>query len=123
MPQKATELPSTARKSLGRIPADELAALDALTSEDIEKGAASDPDNPPMTEEELDRGVFGRFVRKVRERTGLTQMAFAERYGIGYGRLRDWEQGRVRADPVAVAYLKLIAADPEGVAATVGVPA
>ncbi len=37
--------------------------MDAMTPEEIEQNALDDPDNPPSTEEELDRGVAGRRVR------------------------------------------------------------
>src|SRR4051812_14474205 len=49
----------------------------ALSSEEIEWLAASDPDNPPSSDEELDRGVAAREVRLVREKTGLSQHRFA----------------------------------------------
>ncbi len=34
---------------------EELARLDAMTEEEIEANALSDPDNPPLTDEELAR--------------------------------------------------------------------
>lgn len=46
----------------------------------------------------------------------LTQEEFSARYHIPVGTLRDWEQGRSEPDAPAKAYLKVIAADPEGVA-------
>ena len=39
---------------------DTLRRMDALTPDQIEANALSDPDNPPLTEEELKRGAFGR---------------------------------------------------------------
>jgi putative transcriptional regulator len=92
----------------------ERSRIDALTPEQIEENARTDPDNPPMTDEELSRAVFSRDVRQVREKVGLSQKEFAERYAINLGRLRDWEQGRFNPDSVTRAYIKLIAHDTEG---------
>jgi putative transcriptional regulator len=91
------------------------ARLDAMTPEEIERNAIEDPDNPPSTDEELDRGVAARAVRLARERTGLSQSQFAERFHINPARLKDWEQGRYQPDSVALAYLKVIEKDPEAV--------
>ena len=43
----------------------------------------------------------------------LSRKAFAERYQIPIGTLRDWEQQRKEPDAAAKAYLKVIASDPE----------
>jgi putative transcriptional regulator len=91
-----------------------IARLDAMTPEQIEENARTDPDNPPLTEEEMERGLFGRDVRMLRQGLGLSQKDFAERYAINLARLRDWEQGRFNPDSVTCAYIKLIAHDPEG---------
>ena len=56
-------------------------------------------------------------VKKLREKLGLTQEAFAEAYRIPLGTLRDWEQRRKFPDAPARAYLLVIERDPEGVAA------
>ena len=92
-----------------------LARLDALTPEEIEQNAIDDPDNPPSTQEELDRGVAGRFVRLTREATGLSQEKFAHKFHINVARLRDWEQGRHMPDSLALAYLKVIARNAKAV--------
>ena len=84
------------------------AGLDAMTEEEIERAAAADPDNPPWTADELERGVMARRIRRLREATGLSQTKFAERFKINPARLRDWEQGRFRPDSVAEAYLTVI---------------
>jgi putative transcriptional regulator len=90
-----------------------LARIDALTPEQIEENARTDPDNPPVTAEEMARGIFGRDVRLVREGLGLSQKEFAARYNINLARLRDWEQGRFAPDSVSLAYLTIIAREPE----------
>jgi putative transcriptional regulator len=47
----------------------------------------------------------------------LTQEEFSARYHIPLGTLRDWEQHRAEPDQAARAYLKVIAKDPDFVAA------
>ena len=59
-------------------------------------------------------------VKKLRERLGLTQEAFAAAYRIPVGTLRDWEQCRKRPDAPARAYLTVIARNPEAVAGFLG---
>jgi putative transcriptional regulator len=100
-----------------RFEAEELARLDAMTSEEIEAAAASDPDNPPLTSEELARMASARLVRRVRRSTGLSQSEFAARFRINHARLRDLERGRTKADSALTAYLKVIASAPETVMA------
>jgi putative transcriptional regulator len=86
-----------------------------MTETEIEAAAADDPDAKPMTEDEL---LIARRVpraKTLRRALGLTQEAFAARYHIPLGTLRDWEQGRAVPDQPTRAYLKVIANDPEGV--------
>ena len=54
-------------------------------------------------------------VKAVRRKTGLSQAAFAERFGINRRTLQDWEQGRYGPDPMARAFLTVIAREPEAV--------
>ena len=96
--------------------AETLARLDALTPEEIEENARNDPDNPPLTDEELNQVRVARFVQGVRRGRGMTQSTFATTYGIALARLRDWEQGRWQPDAMALAYLTTIAHEPEAVA-------
>ena len=91
------------------------ARLDAMTDEELTANALSDPDNPPLTDEELDRGLAGRSVRIAREKTGLSQPAFAKAFRINLARVRDLEQGRHQPDSALLAYLGLIEQDPEWV--------
>ncbi len=101
------------------------AAIDALTDEQLHAAALSDPDSQPIpigTDEELARLGLHRIpnVKRLRERLGLTQEAFAAAYRIPVGTLRDWEQGRKRPDAPARAYLTVIARDPQAVAGLLG---
>jgi len=89
--------------------------MEAMTPEEIEQNALDDPDNPPSTEEELDRGVAGRRVRLLRQSLNLSQPQFAERYRINLGRLRDIEQGRTMPDSAFLAYITVIEQEREAV--------
>ncbi|MCA8907623.1 MAG: helix-turn-helix domain-containing protein [Rhodospirillaceae bacterium] len=57
---------------------------------------------------------------RAREATGLSQSAFARRYGLHLATLRDWEQGRKVPDTAAQSYLRVILKIPEEVANAVG---
>lgn len=96
-------------------------AFHALTNEQIHAAALADPDAQPIprgSEDELARLGLHHLVnvKKLRERMGLTQEAFAARYRIPVGTLRDWEQRRKNPDAPARAYLTVIARNPEAVA-------
>ncbi len=54
-------------------------------------------------------------VKAIRERLGLTQAAFAARFGLELDSVRNWEQGRYTPDPVARTLLKIIEQSPETV--------
>lgn len=107
---------SDARAQPYRFTPEEQARLEAMSDDEIERNADSDPDAQPWTDEQLDQAVFARAVRRTRERLGLSQSQFAERFHINLARLKDWEQGRFRPDSVALAYIKVIEHDPEAVA-------
>ena len=94
---------------------DERARLAAMTDQEIETSASSDPDAPLWSDDQLERAVFARSVRRARERLGLSQSQFAHRFRINLARLKDWEQGRFRPDSVALAYVKVIEREPEAV--------
>ena len=55
-------------------------------------------------------------VRAIRKKTGLSQRAFADQFGIDYRLLQDWEQERRRPARHARAYLLVIDREPEAVA-------
>jgi len=78
------------------------------------------PDEPdadaPLTDDEFQRGRTAKLARRARAETGLSQHAFAERYGIPEATLRDWEQGRRTPDSAAQSYLRVIARMPDDVA-------
>lgn len=93
----------------------------AMTAEEVHAAALSDPDAQPLpigTDEEMAKLGLIRIpnVKKLRDRLGMTQEAFAAAYRIPVGTLRDWEQGRKRPDAPARAYLTVIARNPKAVA-------
>lgn len=54
-------------------------------------------------------------VRAVRRRLGLSQAAFAAKFGFPPATLRNWEQGRTRPDGPSRVLLAVIASHPEAV--------
>jgi putative transcriptional regulator len=88
-----------------------------MTEEEIEANARSDPDNPPLTPEELARMRPVPHPGRIRARLKLTQEEFAARFEIPLGTLRDWEQGVSNPDSAARTLLRVIDKDPEAVAA------
>jgi putative transcriptional regulator len=54
-------------------------------------------------------------VRAIREKLGLSQSAFAARYGFSIGRVRDWEQGRSAMDTPSRILLTVIDKEPEAI--------
>lgn len=45
---------------------------------------------------------IGRFVREVRQQTGLTQEQFAAKLGVVFYTLNRWENGRATPSPLAM---------------------
>lgn len=88
-------------------------AFDAMTDEEQHAAAMSDPDNPPLTEDDAKRMKRVPRARTLRRALGLSQEEFAARFHIPIGTLRDWEQGRAEPDQAARAYLRVIAAAPD----------
>ena len=43
-----------------------------------------------------------RFVRELRERTGLTQEKFAAKLGVTFPTINRWENGRAKPSPLAM---------------------
>lgn len=91
----------------------------AMSDVEVRARARSDRDAPPVSPARLK--TFQRAtltaaeIKTVRRRTGLSQAAFAARYGINLRTLQDWEQGRVQPDGPARAYLLVIDREPRAV--------
>jgi putative transcriptional regulator len=90
---------------------EELAALDARTDAELAAAAETDLDNPPLDE----RMLPAVDLRQLRQRLGLSQRAFAQRYRLPLGTVRDWEQGRTLPDQPARVLLAVIEREPAAV--------
>lgn len=94
--------------------------LKAMTEEDINAAALSDPDCPPLTGEQLSRFKRVNAIRDIRGRLGMTQAAFSAAFRLPLSTVRDWEQGRTTPDAPARTLLTAIARDPETMRRLVG---
>ncbi|MCR4376583.1 MAG: helix-turn-helix domain-containing protein [Rhodospirillales bacterium] len=84
---------------------------------DVTKKPRVEPDaDAPLSDDEFARGQGAMLARRARAATGLSQTAFAGRFGIPVSSLRDWEQGRRSPDAATRSYLRVIARMPDGVA-------
>lgn len=54
-------------------------------------------------------------IAAMRKKLGLSQAAFAKKFGFNVARIRDWEQGRSMPDGAMRAYLKVIQKNPKAV--------
>ncbi|GAA4407984.1 helix-turn-helix domain-containing protein [Quisquiliibacterium transsilvanicum] len=81
------------------------ARLDATTEADLAAQEAED-------EAEAMHDA-ARFVRRVRQRLGLTQRQFAQRIDVPLDTIRNWEQGRRYPTGAAKTLLKILDKAPE----------
>jgi len=79
--------------------------VDATTEDDIAHQMAED--------EKAARRDAAAYARRVRKRTGLTQVAFAARIGVPLDTVRNWEQGKRSPAGPARALLKVLDRAPE----------
>ncbi len=93
----------------------DLARVDAMTEDEVEANAHSDPDNPPLTAAELDQMRPVPNPKQIRQRLRLTQVQFAARFQVPLGTLRDWEQGVREQDRAAKTLLRVIEHDPDAI--------
>ena len=100
------------RGAAPRLSDKERARLKHVSDAEVEARALSDPDNPPLDEQQLKRMALAREVRLIREKTGLSQPQFATRFHIGLARLRDFEQARSEPDFIIRVFLQMIYEDP-----------
>ena len=56
-------------------------------------------------------------VKDIRQKTGLSQEAFARKFGFTVASVRDWEQGRRQPEQAARVLLRVIAHNPDAVTA------
>ncbi|MFC7380212.1 helix-turn-helix domain-containing protein [Brevundimonas sp. GCM10030266] len=98
-----------------RVTEEDRRRFQAMTDEERHAAALSDPDSPPLNEEQLAGMKRITLARSARWRSGMTQQAFAEAFGFTLGRLRDLEQGRTQPDGATESYLRLIREDAKAV--------
>lgn len=110
-----------------RVAADQLAAagrvdrarLRATTDEEIARQIAADPETAPDMADEAGWRVVRRppvpDVRRLRARLGLSQAAFARRFGLSARTVQEWEHGRSVPDGPARVLLRVIEDAPEAV--------
>lgn len=91
------------------------ARVDAMTDDEIEANAVRDPDNPPLTPEELARMRPVPSPKVIRQCLRLSQEEFALRFGLPLGTLRGWEQGTSAPDSAARTLLRVIERNPDAV--------
>ncbi len=89
------------------------ARVEAMTEEEVLAAALSDPDAQPLSPEELAKMRRVSPVKALRRRLGMTQVQFAEAFGLPVSTLRDWEQHRSTPDAPARALLRAIEREPE----------
>lgn len=92
------------------------ARLNAMDDAAIAEAAATDPDNPILTQPELQKFQRVSEARVLRQKLRMTQALFAQTYQIPIGTLRDWEQHRTEPDTTAQTLIKVINAEPKLVA-------
>jgi putative transcriptional regulator len=91
--------------------------VEALTGAQALQNALADPDNPPLTDDQLARMRRVPNPQEIRQHLGLPQREFSQQFQIqiALGTLRDWEQGARRPDSAARASLRVIAVTPDTV--------
>lgn len=103
----------------------DLARLRSMTEEELTANALSDPDNPPLTKEELARmrpvnPVKEIDVKAVRDKMHLSQQKFASYFGVELRTLQDWEQHRCKPSQMARNFLLVISKEPKMVQRILG---
>lgn len=94
---------------------DRLNKLKAMTEDEIEAAASSDPDNLPLDDENIKKTIPVINPVKIRKKLRMTQAQFAEVYNFNLRTLQDWEQGRFIPDRSSLLILNMIYHHPEEV--------
>ena len=103
------------QSDLPRLSKTQAKGLDSMGDEEIEQAALSDPDNPPLTDEELKAFERVPDAKAIRTALHLTQHEFATTFQLSLATVRDWEQGRFQPDQAARTLLRVIAREPKAV--------
>jgi putative transcriptional regulator len=94
------------------------ARLRAMTDDEVLAAARRDPDARPLEDRDPAKLNPPRHlspVKRIRWQLGMSQSDFAKTFRIPLATLRDWELHRQEPDQLAVAYLQVIARDPNAV--------
>jgi putative transcriptional regulator len=92
---------------------DDIQRLLSMTDEESLQNALSDPDNQPLTDEQIKRAKPVCDVKALRKKLDMTQEDFCKTYKIPLGTLRDWERHNTTPDKAALSYLHVIEREPE----------
>ncbi|HZF32670.1 MAG TPA: XRE family transcription factor [Candidatus Angelobacter sp.] len=94
---------------------------DATTDRHVRRQIADDPDTAPeLTPAQAKRAravhpPASIDVQRIRRRLGLSQAAFASRYGFRTRTVQEWEQRRRRPEGPARILLRVIEREPEAI--------
>ena len=100
---------------MNKMPDSDWNKLDSMSDAERTRAACDDPDAVPLTPADVMTMKRAPQVRIIRRALALSQEAFAARFRIPLGTLRDWEQGRKEPDAAARAYLTVIGRNPDAV--------
>jgi putative transcriptional regulator len=92
--------------------------LRSKTNEQVLAEARADPDALPVEDRKpRSLGPVGRIAlaKRIRWRVHMSQAEFAKTFHIPLATLRDWEHHRQEPDQLALAYLQVIARNPDAV--------
>jgi putative transcriptional regulator len=89
--------------------------VDAMTEQEVEANALSDPDNPPLTPTQLASLRRAPSLKEIRDHLHMTQEQFSREFDLPLGTVRDWEQGLKKPDSAARTLLRVIAHNPDAV--------
>jgi putative transcriptional regulator len=87
--------------------------LEMMTDEEITAAALNDPDNPPLTDEQLARFRRPALAKRIRHKLHVGRETFSAAYGIPLETLKAWERHQTEPTAVEIAYLRLIEREPE----------
>lgn len=107
-----------AKADIDRMTPQMWARLRTVTNDEVLSAARKDPDARPLEDRDPASLVPARHLspaKRVRWQLGMSQSDFAKTFHIPLATLRDWEHHRYEPDKLALAYLRVIARDPDAV--------
>jgi putative transcriptional regulator len=113
MNSKSTSAKKREKRDKYGMTAEDWRRLDALTDEEITAAALKDPDNPPLTDEQLAQFRRPALSMNVRLKLRMGRESFSAAYGIPVETLKAWERHEAEPTAVEIAYLRLIEREPE----------